>query len=204
MKPSFSSNGEEGNTEGRRVKMDSTILAYVAGFLDGDGSIFFQLVRRDDYLFGFQVRCSVAFYQKTEKVEILEWLQSIFKKGYIRHRKSGISDYTIVEPVEVRRILLMLETHVRLKHEQVVLGVKILERLQEASDAEKFLDVCRMVDRFKNLNYSKKRTISSIDVQRFLEQHHRIAPVETDSERMRVVPECGMAQTPTASSAGRG
>ena len=204
MKPSFSSNGEEGNTEGRRVKMDSTILAYVAGFLDGDGSIFFQLVRRDDYLFGFQVRCSVAFYQKTEKVEILEWLQSIFKKGYIRHRKSGISDYTIVEPVEVRRILLMLETHVRLKHEQVVLGVKILERLQEASDAEKFLEVCRMVDRFKNLNYSKKRTISSIDVQRFLEQHHRIAPVETDSERMRVVPECGMAQTPTASSAGRG
>ena len=204
MKPSFPSNGEKGNTEGRRVLMDPTILAYVAGFLDGDGSIFFQLVRRSDYLFGFQVRCSIAFYQKTEKAEILEWLHEVFKKGYIRHRKTGISDYTIVEPVEVQSILLLLGAHVRLKHEQVVLGVKILENLQHVSDAQKFLHVCRMVDRFKELNYSKKRKISSLDVQKFLEQHHFIAPVETDSERMRVVPEIGMAQTPTASSAGRG
>ena len=94
--------------------MDATILAYVAGFLDGDGSVFFQLVRRNDYLFGFQARCSIAFYQKTEKAEILEWLHEIFKKGYIRHRKTGISDYTIVEPDEVRSILLMLEAYVRL------------------------------------------------------------------------------------------
>ena len=86
--------------------MDPTILAYIAGFLDGDGSIFFQLVRRNDYLFGFQVRCSIAFYQKTEKAEILEWLHGIFKKGYIRHRKTGISDYTIVGPDEVKSILL--------------------------------------------------------------------------------------------------
>jgi len=42
--------------------MDSTILAYIAGFLDGDGSIFFQLVRRKDYIYGYQIRCSVAFY----------------------------------------------------------------------------------------------------------------------------------------------
>ena len=204
MEPSFSSNGEKGNTEGRRVMMDPTILAYVAGFLDGDGSIFFQLVRRTDYLFGFQVRCSIAFYQKTEKAEILEWLQGIFKKGYIRHRKTGISDYTIVEPDGVRSILLMLEEFVRLKHEQVALGLKILQRLQQASDAASFLEVCRMVDRFKELNYSKKRAISSVEVQKFLEQHRHIAPVETDSERMRVVPHRGMAQTPTASSAGRG
>ena len=204
MEPSFSSNGEKGNTEGRRVKMDPTILAYVAGFLDGDGSIFFQLVRRTDYLFGFQVRCSIAFYQKTEKAEILEWLHGIFRKGYIRHRKTGISDYTIVEPDEVKSILLMLEAYVRLKHEQVALGVEILKKLQQVSDAEHFLEVCRMVDRFKDLNYSKKRTISSGEVQKFLEQHHYIAPVETDSERMRVVPQQGMAQTPTASSAGRG
>ncbi len=147
--------------------MDPTILAYIAGFLDGDGSVFFQLVRRNDYLFGFQVRCSIAFYQKTDKAEILEWLHGMFKKGYIRHRKTGISDYTIVEPDEVRSILLMLKAHVRLKREQVALGVTILEKLPQASDADSFLEVCRMVDRFKDLNYSKKRTINSTEVQNF-------------------------------------
>lgn len=204
MKPSFSSNGEKGNTEGRRVKMDPTILAYIAGFLDGDGSVFFQLVRRNDYLFGFQVRCSLAFYQKTDKAEILEWLRGIFKSGYIRHRKTGISDYTIVAPDEVKSILLMLAAYVRLKREQVALGVEILEKLPQASDADSFLEVCRMVDRFKDLNYSKKRTINSTEVQKFLERRRYIAPVETDSERMRVIPQLGMAKTPTASSAGRG
>jgi hypothetical protein len=38
--------------------MESTIRAYIAGFLDGDGSIFFQLIRKRDYRFGFQVRAS--------------------------------------------------------------------------------------------------------------------------------------------------
>jgi len=61
-----------GNTEGRWAIMDSTILAYIAGFLDGDGSIFFQLVKRKGYIYGYQVRCSVAFYQKSVNVEILE------------------------------------------------------------------------------------------------------------------------------------
>ena len=42
--------------------MDPTILAYIAGFLDGDGSIFFRLIRKKDYCLGFQVRTSVAFY----------------------------------------------------------------------------------------------------------------------------------------------
>ena len=85
--------------------MDSTMLAYIAGFLDGDGSIFFQIIPRKDYKQKFQIRTSIAFYQKTEYIEILEWLKSIFKAGYIRHRKTGISDYTIVESKEVKKNL---------------------------------------------------------------------------------------------------
>jgi len=84
--------------------MDPTILAYIAGFLDGDGSIFFQLIRKKDYCLGFQVRTSIAFYQKTENEEILIWLKQQFSVGYIRRRRTGISDYTIVEAKEVRRV----------------------------------------------------------------------------------------------------
>lgn len=179
--------------------MDPTILAYIAGFLDGDGSIFFQLVRRKDYLYGFQVRCSISFYQKTHNAAILQWLRAQFKKGYIRHRKTGISDYTIVEPDEVKAILLVLQPFVRLKHEHIRLGLEILERLNQESDAASFLETCRLVDHFKDLNYSKKRTITSNDVREYLERQKYIAPVETDSERKRVIPDDGMAKTPTSS-----
>ena len=54
---------------------DSTILAYIAGFLDGDGSIFFQIVPRKDYKQKFQIRTSIGFYQDTSNVRILEWLK---------------------------------------------------------------------------------------------------------------------------------
>ncbi len=159
--------------------MNSTIIAYIAGFLDGDGSIFFQLVRRKDYRYGYQIRCSLAFYQKKEHADILKWLKSVLRCGYIRHRQTGISDYTIVGASEVKNILVLLKPYVRLKSRQVDLGIRILKRLEKVSSPKEFLEICRMVDHFKDLNYSKKRKITSCEVKSFLEQHNYLTPVET-------------------------
>ena len=163
--------------------MDPTILAYIAGFLDGDGSIFFQLIRKKDYCLGFQIRTSIAFYQKTENERILLWLKAQFLSGYIRRRKTGISDYTIVEPLEVRRILELLQPYVRLKMEHVRLGLEILSKLPLAVDATRMIALCRLVDRFRELNYSKKRTVTSEVVEAHLRSHGYHAPVETDPIR---------------------
>ncbi len=79
-----------------------------------------------------------------------------------------MSDYTVVEPKEVKRILLLLRPYVRLKQKQVELGLIILQQLETCSSAEKFLEICKLVDRFQYLNYSKKRTITSRVVQECL------------------------------------
>ena len=141
--------------------MDSTRLAYIAGFLDGDGSIFFQIVRRKDYKFGFQIRSTVAFYQKTKFVKILKFLKRIFKSGYIRHREEGMSDYSIVDPKEVEKILISLQPYVVVKNKQLKLGLKILQKLKKYKSPKGFLEICKLVDKFSKLNYSKKRTITS-------------------------------------------
>jgi hypothetical protein len=150
--------------------MKSIVLAYIAGFLDGDGSIFFQLIRKNDYRFGFQIRASVAFYQRTDNEHILLWLKEQLISGCLRRRGTGVSDYTIVEPCEVRRILSQLQPHVRLKRSQVQLGIEILDALPTATEPRQFLALCRRVDRFRELNYSKKRTITSA----LVEQHLRL------------------------------
>jgi hypothetical protein len=177
----------KGNTEGRLVTMEPTILAYIAGFLDGDGSVFFQLIRKSDYCYGFQIRTSIAFYQKTENEEILHWLKQQLSSGYIRRRKTGISDYTIVESKEVQRILRLLQPYVRLKVEHVRLGLEILEKLPHVSDATELMTLCRLVDRFQSINYSKKRTVTSNVVEEYLRSHGYLAPVETDPIQERVV-----------------
>ncbi len=148
--------------------MDSTMLAYIAGFLDGDGSIFFQIVPRKDYKQKFQIRTSIGFYQKTQFVEILEWLKEIFGTGYIRHRKTGISDYTIVESKEVKKILLLLQPYVKLKKKQIDLGLEIINKLEMKKSDKDFLEICKLVDNFKELNYSKKRTITHETVSKSL------------------------------------
>ena len=150
------------------IIMDKTILAYIAGFLDGDGSIFFQIIPRKDYKQKFQIRSSITFYQKNENVKILDWLKEKFEVGYIRHRKTGISDYTIVESKKVKEILLLLQPYVILKKKQVELGLKILEKLETKKSNEDFLEICKLVDEFKKLNYSKKRKITYEIVNNYL------------------------------------
>lgn len=140
--------------------MKSIDLAYIAGFLDGDGSIFFQIIPRPDYKQKFQIRSSIAFYQKKECSDILIWLKNYFGCGYIRHRKTGMSDYTIVDSKEVFKILKLLEPYTKLKKKQIQLGIKILQLIKKKKTNEDFLKICRLVDKFKELNYSKKRTIT--------------------------------------------
>ena len=140
--------------------IDSTNLAYIAGFLDGDGSIFFQIIPRPDYRQKFQIRTSIAFYQDTTNKSILEWLKEQFGSGYIRNRKTGISDYTIVETKNVKKILTLLRPYVRLKKKHVELGLEIIYKLENKTSDRDFLEICKLVDRFKELNYSKKRTIT--------------------------------------------
>jgi len=147
---------------------DPTILAYIAGFLDGDGSIFFQIVPRPDYKQKFQIRTSIGFYQDTTNVKILEWLKEQIGSGYIRHRKTGISDYTIVESKEVRKLLILLQPYVKLKKRHVELGLEIINKLDNKKSDKDFLEICKLVDKFKDLNYSKKRTITYETVNKFL------------------------------------
>jgi intein-encoded DNA endonuclease-like protein len=183
--------------------MDPTILAYIAGFLDGDGSIFFQLIRKEDYRLGFQIRTTIAFYQKTENENILLWLKAQFSSGYIRRRKTGISDYTIVEVREVQRILRLLQPYVRLKREHVRLGLEILQELPLMGDAAQMVALAHLVDRFQDINYSKKRSITSSVVEAHLISRGYLAPVETDPLR-RESPGMSAAKTPVAFAASEG
>ena len=74
----------------------------------------------------------------------------------------------------------LLQPYVRLKKEHVSLGLEILSKLPLATDAARLIALSRMVDRFRELNYSKKRTVTSEIVAAHLKSHSYLAPVETD------------------------
>lgn len=154
--------------------------AYIAGFLDGDGSVMAQLVTREDYKLGYQIRVSIVFYQKTIHQEILLWLKEQLGYGYIRNRRDGMSEYTIVGLSEVSYVLTLLYPFLRLKKK---LAKEVLTLINKhpgsrKMTSEKLIILSRLVDKTARFNYSKKRTITSYSVENFFKNKQNL-PVET-------------------------
>lgn len=157
--------------------MSEELKAYIAGFLDGDGCIMAQLVRRKDYVYGYQVRLSIVFYQKTNHRDHLEWLKTKLRYGYVRNRNDGMSEYTIVGLQEVGAILKELLPYLRLKKALARIAMRI-EKMPKRPKVEELLKYAAMVDESAKFNYSKKRTNRTSTIQTFLKEH---LPVTTDS-----------------------
>ena|SRR3989344_2555493 len=162
--------------------MTSEKLAYIAGFLDGDGCVMLQLVFRHDYVFGYQIRASIVFYQKTKHRQFLEWLKHELEYGYIRDRKDGMTEYTIVGPKPVMELLGRLRPYLRLKKKHAALAIDIISKLPggRAITPKILVKLAKKVDGFVELNYSKKRTNTSKEVIDFLVSKNLLNPVETD------------------------
>lgn len=158
--------------------MSDEVAAYIAGFLDGDGSIMAQVVRRKDYKLGYQVRVSIVFYQKRSHEEILFWLKEQLHYGYIRHRNDGMTEYTIVGLTEVEQILQLLQDKLRLKQRLARDVLALIKLHPPKMTAEKLLILAQAADKTAEFNYSKKRTITALVVQTYLNDN-KLFPVET-------------------------
>lgn len=145
-------------------------LAYIAGFLDGDGCVNAQLVQRKDYRLKFQIRVSITFYQRTEKYWFLLQLQKQVGCGTCRKRNDGISEYTIVGKQSVEPLLQQLHPYLRLKTAQATLVLQICRQLAKKQEIDQFLQLCEQVDKLQSLNYSKNRTITAATVRKVLKQ----------------------------------
>lgn len=159
-------------------------LAYISGFLDGDGCIMLQLVYRHDYVLGYQIRASIVFYQNSRYQDFLIWLKKKLGHGYIRARKDGVSEYTIVGIEPVQKVLRLLYPYLRLKKKQAKLTLKVLPKMPGRGRDMKpklLLKLSYEVDKFADLNYSKKRTNTSKVVKDFLTSTGLLYPVETES-----------------------
>ncbi len=157
--------------------MDVSTASYIAGFLDGDGSIHFQLVRQKEYRFGFYIRASISFSQSTSARHGLERIQSMLGGGgYLRDRGTGMSDLVITSRPIVAEILQDVEPYVIFKKTHVRRALELLPLLRGVKDPEVLLHLAHQVDAFATLNYSKTKRISAVDVEQHLRSMGVLCP----------------------------
>nr|AYC63962.1 hypothetical protein [Flabellia petiolata] len=152
----------------KNIKLTGDEISYIAGFLDGDGCLLAQLVRRKDYRYGYQIRVSIYFYQKTKRHWFILWLKKKLKYGTIRKRIDGMSEYCIVGAQPVKTILGFIGHKLRIKHKLCKLILVIIEDLKNVQNKKDFLQVAMLVDQVAYFNDSKKRKITASVVENFL------------------------------------
>lgn len=136
--------------------------AYLAGFLDGDGSIYVQLKPNPTYRFGYQIAPYIVLFQSQKDQQNFEQLCSMINLGYMRFRKDGILEYIIGKQENIIKFIDLVKPHVILKKLQIDLIKKIIIAKGKVQNKEDFALLMKLVDTFRELNYSKKRKVRTL------------------------------------------
>ncbi len=116
-----------GNTVGRLIKAKNTDLAYIAGFLDGDGSIMVQVKRTKFNARGWRLMFTICFYQDSKHEQPLFWIRQQLGIGYISHRNDGMTELRINGYAQVENILRELFPYLKFKRKQAKIILSILK-----------------------------------------------------------------------------
>ncbi len=145
-----------------KSNLSSIKRAYLAGFLDGDGSIYVRAKPNSTYRYGFQVAPAIILFQSAKDRSKFEEICSLINLGYIRTRKDGILEYTINKIDNILEFISIVEPFVILKRKQVTLMKQIIGQKRKIEQQSDFAALLKLIDSFRELNYSKKRKIRTL------------------------------------------
>ena len=100
---------------GSRFKIN---LAYIAGFLDGDGSLMLQIKKRKDGRFHYRFMATICFYQDSRHEKSLHWIKKVLGVGYLSTRNDGMSELRINGFEAIHEIMKNLVQYIRFKKNQ--------------------------------------------------------------------------------------
>ena len=154
---------------GSRSKTDT---AYIAGFLDGDGSVMLQVKLRADTKRGVRFMATICLYQDTRHEKPLLWIREKLGVGYVSRRNDGMTELRINGYVQVREILLELQPFIRFKVKQVhalIKACKILEQKPiKALSKKELRQLVEFVLLIRNENYASRSTVTKEELYKRL------------------------------------
>lgn len=154
-----------GNTVGRSSKAKQLELAYIAGFLDGDGSIMLQLHRQNKggYINNMRVKTVICFYQDAKYRTEIEWIRESFGYGYVYTRNDHICELRIEGFQRVFDTLMKLVPYLRFKKRQAKLLIELIPKLQQKVLSKN--DLAVWIQKMREYNYfSAQRNALEIPV----------------------------------------
>jgi len=168
---------------GRLSKVNPKTFAYIAGFLDGDGSIMLQFHRRKAGKEVYRVKTVICFYQDNRYRKEIEWMKKVLGCGYVYTRNDHICELRIEGFQRVFDILTQLKPYLRFKRRQADLILGVIPKFQQKILLKK--DINSWIGKMREYNYFSSQRNTLVDV-----------PVTTDSKEETLVFNKGNMPTP--------
>ena len=155
---------------GSRSKID---LAYIAGFLDGDGSLMLQLKSRAKDNLPHRLMFTICFYQDSRHERPLFWIRNRLGIGYVSKRNDGITELRINGYAQTRDILKSLLPYIKFKKVQAVAIYEASSMMCEKKFLRKLdlVEKRRLVDfilKIQGDNYVTKRKKTKQELYKIL------------------------------------
>ena len=154
---------------GSQSKID---LAYIAGFLDGDGSLMLQIKKRKDGKSKKRFMATICLYQDSRHEKTLLWIRKLLGIGYVSRRNDGMTELRINGFEQVRIILKSLLPFIRLKRNQAESLYKATDILSRKSmtqlSRQELLKIVNCVVEIQNNNYATKHKKTKEELMRVL------------------------------------
>lgn len=151
----------------------SNNYAYIAGFLDGDGSIMLQLKKRSDSTKGVRFMTTICFYQDSRHDKNLKWIKKILRAGYFSKRNDGMSELRINGFKEVKNILENLSPFIRFKNKQaklILLALEVLTKKTMRNMTKKdYKKIVSIILNLQKQNYATRKKKTKEDLYRLLD-----------------------------------
>ena len=168
MKTYLRTRKTQDNTVGSRSNVE---LAYIAGFLDGDGSLMLQIKKRSDGKIGLRFMPTICLYQDTRHEKTLYWIREKLRIGYVSKRNDGMSELRINGYKQVAEILKKLTPYIRFKEIQSKALISACEILTSTKfsklpkeQLEKLVDLILVIQK-ENYVTKKKKTKEELMTQ---------------------------------------
>lgn len=147
-------------------------LAYIAGFLDGDGSIMLQVKSRSDTKRGARFMATICFYQDTRHRTPLYWIQKQLGIGYIVRRNDGMTELRINGFATVGTILCRLQPYIRFKKRQTRAAICACDLLSKKRitlfSKRELQQLARFFFLIRKENYKSRSTLTRKEFDRII------------------------------------
>jgi len=147
-------------------------FSYIAGFLDGDGSLMLQIKQRPKTKSGYRFMATICFYQDTRHESGLVWIQKVLKIGYLSRRKDGITELRINGFTQVNEILIKIYPYIQFKKiqaEALIEATNILKDKNVNQLCEAELErIVKLIILLRKHNYKSSYRKSLVSIRKTL------------------------------------